>query len=360
MRKVLLLRFSAMGDVALLVPVVKSFVEANPDIELTLATRPKFAPLFFNLERVVIFPADVDTIYTSVFGLLDLCKKLLRQGPYEVVIDMHDHIRTKMLRSFFRLFGARVVIFEKGRGEKKLFIKKAEKTLKGLPHTVERYRLAFQKAGYSFPLLEPPYFAISEKIETVLNWIGYDKSIKKAKWIGIAPFAMHRSKIWPIENYVPLLELLIAKEQGGVKFFLFGGGKKDIEFFEFLKQQFPTHVEIIAGKLKLDQEIALMQHLDVMLCVDSSNMHMASLANVPLLSIWGGTHTDLGFGPYKKGKESIIEINKTELPCRPCSVYGAKTCYIGDFPCLTRITPAHVYERLVETLTNNDVRVSLG
>jgi len=348
MRKVLIFRFSAMGDVALLVPAVKSFVAANPDIEVTVVTRPKFGPLFFDMERVIVFPADVDYTYTGIFGLRDLCKKLLRKGPYEVVFDMHDHIRTKILRSFFRLFGSRVVVFEKGKKEKNLFTRKENKVTTPLIHTVERYRLAFEKGGYSFPIIQPPYMALGESIQTASGWFGYKKSIEKSKWIGVAPFAMHKSKIWPVENYKPLFELLIAKEP--MKFFLFGGGDKEIQFFESLKQQFPQNVEVIAGQLKLRQEIALMQHLDVMLCVDSSNMHMAALANIPLLSIWGGTHTDVGFGPYGKGKESIIEISREELPCRPCSVYGKEKCYIGDFPCLTRITPEIISSRILNAI----------
>lgn len=350
MRKVLLFRFSAMGDVALLVPVVKSFVSANPEVELTIATRPKFAPLFEGMERVVVFSADVDKMYTGIFGMFRLCKRLLQDGPYELVIDMHDHIRTKLLRFFFKLFGGRVVVFEKGRNEKKLFIKKAISAPLKLPHTVERYRLAFERAGFSFPILDPPYFEQKESRQAVLNWIGFDEPDAKLKWIGVAPFAMHKSKIWPIENYKLLFELLIAKEASNIKFLLFGGGEHEILFFDSLKKQFPKHVEVVAGKLKLRQEIALMQCLDVMLCVDSSNMHMAALANVPLLSIWGGTHTDLGFGPFKKGKESVIEIERKELPCRPCSVYGSKTCYIGDFPCLVRISPAHVFERVARII----------
>jgi ADP-heptose:LPS heptosyltransferase len=351
-RKILILRFSAMGDVALLVPVVKSFVAANPDVEVTVVTRPKFGPLFFDMERVIVFPADVDYTYTGILGLRDLCKKLLRKGPYEVVFDMHDHVRTIILRTFFKVFGSRVVVFDKGRKEKKLLTQKENKNTAPLLHTVERYRLAFEKAGYSFPILEPPYLALGESIQTASGWFGYKKSIEKSTWIGLAPYAKHKSKIWPIENYKILIDLLIAK--GPVKFFLFGGGDNEVQHFEWLRAQYPKNCEVIAGQLKLRQEIALMQHLDVMLCVDSSNMHMAALANIPLLSIWGGTHVDAGFGPYKKGKESIIEISREELPCRPCSVYGKEKCYLGDFPCLTRITPAVVCERVMEVVGKMD------
>ena len=118
---------------------------------------------------------------------------------------------------------------------------------------------------------------------------------KKEKWIGIAPFAMHASKIWPVQNYAKVIEQLIKKFPA--KFFLFGGGKKDLVFFESLKETFPGHCVIVAGQLKIKQELALMRQLDLMLCVDSSNMHLASLAGTPILSIWGGTHPDVGFGP---------------------------------------------------------------
>lgn len=337
-----------MGDVALLVPVIKSLTAAYPDVEVTVATRPKFGPLFFDMERVTVFPADVDYTYTGVLGIRDLFGKLLRKGPFDVVMDLHDHIRTIMLRSLFKLFGSKVIVFDKGRKEKNAFTQRENKVVHNLPHTVERYQLAFEKAGYSFPIISGPYLALSESIQNASGWFGYKKSVEHTKWIGIAPFAMHKTKIWPLENYAPLLEKIIQKLP--VKFFFFGGGEKEIKFFESLKAKFPANCEIIAGQLKLRQEIALMKHLDLMLCVDSSNMHMASLANVPLLSIWGGTHPGVGFGPFGYTDESILQVDRSEVPCRPCSVYGKERCYRGDFACLTQISPDQVAERVLQMI----------
>ncbi|RAW03438.1 glycosyl transferase [Pseudochryseolinea flava] len=337
-----------MGDVALLVPVVKSLTAAYPNVEVTVVTRPKFGPLFFDLERVNVFPADVDYTYTGILGLRDLFGKLLRKGPYDVVLDMHDHVRTIMLRSLFKIFGSRVVTFEKGRSEKKAFTRKENKITAPLTHTVERYRQAFEKAGYNFDITSPPYLALSESIQNASGWFGYKKSAENRKWIGVAPFAAHKTKIWPLENYPQLITEVI--KGGPVKFFLFGGGDKEIKFFESLRQQFPEHCEVIAGQLKLRQEIALMQHLDLMICVDSSNMHMAALSNVPLLSIWGGTHPDVGFGPFGSSQQNVLQIPREELPCRPCSVYGKETCYIGDFPCLNRITPQIVSQKVLSLI----------
>lgn len=350
LRKILVVRFSAMGDVALLVPVIKSFVQTYQDVEVTVVTRPKFAPLFYDIERVVAFAADVDYTYNGIFGMRELFRTLIRKADYEVVIDMHDHIRTIILRFFFKLFGNEVVVFDKGRNEKKFFVQKNNKIDQPLRHTVIRYQQAFEKAGFPFTLIDPPYFALNETLTgAASNWLD-SKGLKKTeKWIGIAPFAVHATKIWPLENYINVISEVLKKMPA--KFFLFGGGAREIKYFESLQQRFPDNVVVAAGQLKLRQEIALMKHLDLMLCVDSSNMHLAALSGVPLLSIWGGTHPDVGFGPFKAQSDSIIQISRNDLPCRPCSVYGRDSCYVGGFPCLTRITSDLIAERIVKRVS---------
>src|SRR5688500_8637946 len=208
-----------MGDVVLLVPVIRSFVAAYPDAEVTVVTRPKFASFFTDIERVIPFPADVDHTYNGVFGMRDLFKKLLKKSSYDVVLDMHDHIRTIILRNLFKIFFTRVIVFDKGRGEKKEISRKENKIVRPLPHTVERYRSAFEKAGYKFDIQSPPYFQLKESVKEETNeWLKKSNLSKNEKWIGIAPFAMHRSKIWPLENYIDVITHLIGKEQP-VKFF---------------------------------------------------------------------------------------------------------------------------------------------
>jgi len=338
-----------MGDVVLLVPVIRSFVAAYPDVEVTVVTRPKFASFFTDIERVIPFPADVDHTYNGIFGMRDLFKKLLKKASYDVVLDMHDHIRTIMLRSLFKVFAGRVVVFNKGRKEKKAITRPENKSLAPLIHTVERYRLAFEKAGFPFTILSKPHFVIKESTKTeVTAWLDQLGLKKSGKWIGAAPFARHTSKIWPLNNYEVLIRTMT--ERSAFKFFLFGGGDEESKFFSSLQNKFPENIVVVAGQLKLKQELALMEMIDLMLCVDSSNMHLAALMGTPLLSIWGGTHTDVGFGPYGKDEESIIEISRTELTCRPCSVYGREKCLRGDFACLAWITPERVSTKIMNTL----------
>lgn len=338
-----------MGDVVLLVPVIRSFIAAYPDVEVTVVTRPKFASFFTDMDRVIPFPADVDHTYNGIFGMRDLFKKLLKKASYDVVLDMHDHIRTIMLRNLFKIFAGRVVVFDKGRKDKHAITRKENKSLTPLIHTIERYRLAFEKAGFPFAILPRPHFTIKDNtMAETTEWLSQNEIKKKEKWIGIAPFAKHTSKIWPLNNYEDLISRMI--EKSSFKFFLFGAGAAEIDFFTGLQKKFPAHVMIVAGQLKLKQELALMEMLDMMLCVDSSNMHLAALMGTPLVSIWGGTHTDVGFGPYGMGEESIIQISRNELTCRPCSVYGREKCLRGDFACLAWITPERVTDLIMNSL----------
>ena len=346
--RILVLRFSAMGDVALLVPVIRSVVRAHPDVEITVVTRPRFAPFFYDIDRVKVFAADVDNTYNGIFGMRELFRALIRKASYDVVIDMHDHVRTKILRTFFKLFFTDVIVFQKGRNDKRAFARKKNKITNPLPHTVHRYGEAFARAGYPFDMITGPYFEINDTLKKVAaEWLTTRQLLKQELWIGLAPFAMHATKIWPLENYALLIESIMRKN--AAKFFLFGGGEKEIKYFESLQKKFPEACVITAGQLKIRQEIALMKHLDVMVCVDSSNMHLAALAGVPVFSIWGGTHPDVGFSPFGNDN-TILQIDREELPCRPCSVYGRETCYVGGFPCLTRITPELIAEKVLTKL----------
>ncbi|MCU0383737.1 MAG: glycosyltransferase family 9 protein [Cyclobacteriaceae bacterium] len=343
-----ILRFSAMGDVVLLTPVVNALAQQYPDAKVTVVTRPKFTTFFNHIERVETFAADVDKVYTGFSGLWRLSQEIKKLNP-DFVLDLHDHLRTRMIGFFLRLSGLPVVRFYKSRKEKKQLTQKNKVNFTPLKHTVERYQEVFHQIGYPIEIKNEKHLSASSiPDQLVEDFLQKENTSDQEVWIGVAPFAMHTSKIWPIHLYQQLFGILLKEKN--FRFFLFGGGAKEIAFFETLKDAFPANVSIVAGQLKLTQELQLMQQLKLMLCVDSSNMHLAALLKVPLLSIWGGTHTATGFGPYQYNEHAIIEINRETLPCRPCSVFGKESCYRGDFACLNLITPKMVADRIISAL----------
>jgi ADP-heptose:LPS heptosyltransferase len=228
------------------------------------------------------------------------------------------------------------VRFNKGRKEKNQITRRENKMRSELPHTVERYRDAFLKAGFNFEIVNPPYIDVSNETQVKLeDWLKENALTKNEPWIGIAPFAAHKTKIWPIENYFRLVESSLANSNS--KFFMFGGGDNEITFFKKLIDRFPNNCIVVAGELSIGEELALIKRLDKMLCVDSSNMHLAALVGTPTVSLWGGTHPSTGFGPFGNVNHNIIQIGTDKLPCRPCSVYGKNSCWRGDFACLNEI-----------------------
>ena len=96
----------------------------------------------------------------------------------------------------------------------------------------------------------------------------------------------------------------------------------------------------------MERELILMSHLDVMVSMDSANMHLASLVNTPVVSIWGATHPYCGFMGYGQKAENALQIENLE--CRPCSVFGNKPCLHGDYRCLIRITPEMVVQKVMD------------
>jgi ADP-heptose:LPS heptosyltransferase len=345
-KNIVVLRFSAMGDVALMAPVLRSFLKEFPDHKITLATRPKFSVFFQGQDRFTCFPADVDKVYSGLIGIFRLFLALRKSNP-DMIIDLHDHIRTRFICFLFRLAGTPIIRFKKGRQEKKLLTKRNDKIRSPLPHTVGRYQEAFTRAGFTFSLLPSPYFIISQEARDQSDrWLQLNKLEKKETWYGLAPFAAHKSKIWPLENYADLIRSIKIKKSA--KFFLFGGGQKEIEFFNQLKNEFPNDCVIVAGQLKLQEELALMKNLDQMICVDSSNMHLAALLGIPTITIWGGTHPDAGFAPFGNKAGWKFQISMDELPCRPCSVYGTDTCHRGDFACLNRIKVEDISTKILQ------------
>lgn len=342
--KLLVTRFSAMGDVAMVVPALRAVLAARPDVEITLVTRELFLPFFQALPRVRVVVADFKGRHRGLRGLWRLYRELAPQG-FDALIDLHNVTRSQILGALFRLSGVPVRRIDKGRGEKKAYI--AGRSRRPLRHTVQRYLDSFARFGISAEEVPGPYLQATEaakaEAERVLAQWGIDAD---TTLVGIAPFAMHAQKMWPLERTRQVLASLSGRE--GLRLLLFGGGEEESRQLEALAEDFP-HTINLAGKLGLEVELALMPRLALMLSMDSSNMHLASLSGVPTFSIWGGTHPDLGFRAYGQPAERSLQT-RLPLDCRPCSVYGAKHCRYAETKCLTSIEADTVTRALLAQL----------
>lgn len=351
MKQLLLLRFSAMGDVALLAPVVQSFSQRYPDVTLTLVTRPKFAVFFAQFPNVRIVKLDAEGRHKGLRGLVRLFQELQQLAdPFDAVVDAHQNLRSLVLKSLFRLAGVPSTTIDKGRDDKKALTRKENKIRRPLSHSVERYARAFNRAGFAVEPAQPFQFRSFTSAENELTtFLDRQHVTADVPWLGVAPFAQHLQKMWPFDRFEPLLDQLYKGKPLAI--FLFGGGPGEIAQLETLRQRFPQ-VILVAGQLSLAAELALIRRLNGMLCMDSGNMHLAALSGVPVVSIWGATHPDAGFGPWGQGDEAILQVSPDVLTCRPCSVFGNKPCWRGDLACLKDIPVEVVAERVRAMLGN--------
>jgi len=330
-KRIIVTRFSAMGDVALLLPALHTVLETEPDAHIWLMTRPAFAPFFRDIPRLSILEMDPKTAHRGILGLWSLFQETRKIKPTHW-IDAHDVLRTQFLRLLAWLWRIPVGKIDKGRSEKKRWTRRSHKIRIPLQPTVERYLDAFKQVGIS--------------VNGLVNRSSYFQKIPNSpkpvrQRLGIAPFAQHTGKKWT--QYPELIQLLL--DHTSVEIWILGGGHE--ERTQVQSWGFPEDRVInTIGQYTLEDEIGWIHSLDLVLANDSSNLHLAALAGIPTLSIWGATHPDVGFGPWPKQKAHIIQISVDELACRPCSVFGNKPCFRGDYACLHQISAESVLHKI--------------
>ena len=328
---ILVIRLSAMGDVAMTVPVLRALTQQHPELKITVLTRAFFSPFFRDLENVEVFSADVEGEHKSISGLFKLAKTLNKKRFY-VVADLHNVLRSKILKKFISC--KRFISIDKGRKEKRLLT--SGKVFKQLKTTHQRYAEVFVGLGYTIDLSNPSFpkpVVLNKKLQSLLG----DHSKKR---IGIAPFAAHEGKMYPLDLMKVVIEELSKEHQ----IVLFGGGSKEIQILNDF-ESISENILNAAGKLSLDEELDLISNLDVMLSMDSGNAHIAAMLGVKVITIWGVTHPYAGFGTFNQPENHAIIAGREKFPLIPTSVYGNK--YPEDYKEASRsITSKKIIEKV--------------
>ncbi|MBA6151912.1 glycosyltransferase family 9 protein [Gelidibacter gilvus] len=321
-----------MGDVAMTVPVLRAFTEQYPEIKLTVLTREFFKPFFRDLENVSVFAPDLKGNHKGFFGLLELSKDLRMLG-IDAVADLHNVLRSNILKIF--LLDLKPIQLDKGRAEKKALVK--GKIFEQLKSTHQRYKDVFEKLGFPIKDSDPIFPERAQLNSKTLNLMGSDTK----NWIGIAPFAAYKSKMYPLD----LMESVIKDLSKSYKILLFGS-KDDAAYLSSIKNENVTN---IAGKLNLDEELDVISNLDVMLSMDSGNAHLAAMMGVKVLTLWGVTHPYAGFFPFHQDENNALLADRKKFPEIPTSIYGNKFPE-GYENCMATIDPRDVVEKIENIL----------
>lgn len=344
MAKFLIARLSAIGDVAMAIPTIYAIARANPEHQFTVLTQPFLTTIIVepprNLEAMAI---DIKREERRLPGLFRYAIRLRGEG-FDGFIDLHDVLRTKILRGIVGFGKTRIWHLRKPRAMRgKLLAPPPTKELTPLPNMQELYIDTLVRVGLRIPsegikpieIQSPRYWSALASYPELTKPQGLIP-------IGVAPFASTDSKTYDLG----LMEQVVAKlsDSGQCHVFLFGGRGKEADTLCQWAERYPR-VKSLAGQLELADELAIMSRLGAMLSMDSANAHLAAMVGTRVVSVWCGTHPYAGF--MAMGQKSEDCLQTSELDCRPCSIFGkVKRCLHGDMPCRRAISPAYIAERV--------------
>ena len=319
-----------MGDVAMTVPVVYAFAKANPDVKITFLSKAFFRPISETIPNIHFVAAETNGKHKGIIGLWKLSRELKALGITQIA-DLHNVLRSKILKLFMGVPSATI---NKGRAEKKTLTRAKNKDFRPLKTTGQRYVEVFEELGYA--TFNPEMLPKPVSNDTVLHFTGLDAK----KWIGIAPFAAHQGKQYPLDL---MREVIVGLNKStDVRLFLFGAPQEKEQLLELSKGC--DSCTIVAGALQFQDEINLIAQLDGMLSMDSGNGHLAAMFGVPTVTLWGVTHPYAGFAPF--GQEvHCLTSDREKYPLVPTSVYGNKVPE-GYEDVMRSIAPVTILEKI--------------
>ncbi|OCB77406.1 glycosyltransferase family 9 protein [Flavobacterium crassostreae] len=338
------MRLSAMGDVAMTVPVLQAFAKQYPHIKITVLSRPFFKPFFDTIPCVAFVAFDENGRHKGVLGLFRLYKDL-KALQVDAFADLHQVLRSKVVRSLFALSGKKTASLDKGRAEKKALTRAENKIFKPLPTMFQRHATVFESLGFPLDLLNPTFPKKATLTQNIVTAIGGTSAVM----IGIAPFAQYNSKMYPLDLIQEVIHQLAPNTD--YKILLFGSAKKEAALLDSLLQQHPN-VANVAGKITFTQELELISNLNVMLSMDSGNAHIAAMLGVEVITLWGATHPYAGFMPFNQPITNALVSDRTKYPLLPTSVYGNKDVK-GYQDAMRTITPDLVVQTILQKINHS-------
>ncbi|MGN0282419.1 MAG: glycosyltransferase family 9 protein [Prevotella sp.] len=342
---ILIIRFSALGDVAMAVPVVYSLAMKYPNVRITVLSRNFARSLFEDLAPNVSFMgADLMKEYHGVGGLNALYRRLTAKN-FTAIADFHNVLRSDYLRLRFNIDRYRVAHIVKDRAGRRRLTATRNKRREQQESPFKKYADVLARLGYPVELCFKSLFPEGGgNLNLLPAIVGPKKNFEQ--WIGMAPFAAHKGKVYPPRLMHQVVEGLF-KKYPNCRVFLFGRGKEEEATFDEWCAADCRCVSVSRHIETMHQELILMSHLDIMVSMDSANMHLASLVGTRVVSIWGATHPLAGFMGWGQTTDDAVQL---DLPCRPCSIFGNKPCLRGDYACLRNISPEQVLERIEKVI----------
>lgn len=310
MLKILIIRFSSIGDIVLTSPVIRCLKQQVAEIELHYLSKKIYEP-------VLAANPYIDKLHFLEDSLSE-CITELKSENFDHIIDLHHNLRTLLIKT---KLGVKSSSFDKLNWQKWLLVNFKINKLPDL-HIVDRYLQTTDFLGVKNDGNGLDYF--------LMNSYSLEELLPKShqKYISLVIGAQHGTKRLPLEK---LIELCLKIKYPIVLL----GGPEDNKRGEEIARMAGAHVFNACGSFKLDQSAFLVKMSEQVISHDTGLMHIAAAFNKPILSIWGNTIPGFGMYPYQASHSRTFQV--PNLPCRPCSKIGSEICPKGHFNCMNLI-----------------------
>lgn len=323
----IILRLSALGDVAMTLPPLYAAADDHPSDQFVLVTQ------YFMSRLVIDPPLNLTTLPfqqdqdAKPLGLIKFARKLHRLYPDAVVVDLNNNFITRSIGLSLKTKGHKLVTIDIPKADRnKLLSTRKEGVVPPnlyLPRITDLYFLTLKRAGIS----------MLSKGRLVVGRTSCPRKVT----IGIAPYAQYEGKMILKEQLLELIDLLVERFPN-CDLILYGAAGSEARKNRELVQLRANTVRLTSAQ-GLAEEVKEIAQLDCMVSMDSANQHIAAMVGTPVVSIWGATHPAAGYIPFRTPLVNCIGV---DIECRPCSVLGNKPCHRGDYACLHQLSMPNI------------------
>lgn len=329
----IIIRLSALGDVAMTLPALYSAADDHPGDQFVLVTQ------YFMSRLVIDPPLNLTTLPflqdhdgTSL-GTISFTKKLHHLYPDAVVVDLNNTLRTKSIGLALKAMGHKLFSLSVPKRERRRLLAARKEAIVPpelyLPRMTDLYVLTLKKADIN----------MLSKGRLVIGRTSCPTRVS----IGIAPHAQYKGKMILEEQIIELIDGL-AERFPDSDLILYGAAGTEARKNRKLVQLRPDTVRLTSAQ-GLAEEVEEIAQLDCMVSMDSANQHIAAMVGTPVISIWGATHPAAGYIPFRTPLANCIGV---DIECRPCSILGNKSCHRGDYACLHHLSVPTIIEAIAK------------
>lgn len=327
-KKILILRFSSIGDIVLTFPVVQALKETFPDCQIDYVTKKSYVSL---LDACV----GLHQVFALERGLREL-KQQIDFRSYDAVLDLHHNLRTQLLTSFT---GAKTYRFPKNNWQKWLLTRWKIQP-KDPVHVVDRYLKTLQ-AAFGLEIMAPKsnYLVPVQDQFSIEDRMG----IRPQQYIAVAIGAQYATKRLPTDLLIELIKKVHAP------IVLLGGKEDEVAAQHIMTALAEKKIVSMVGQLSIHASAWVVKNAAALLTHDTGLMHIGAAFEVPIHLIWGNTTRDFGMYPLREESMNTFQYEVHDLNCRPCSKIGFQTCPKVHFACMRQQDLNQIAKQLNET-----------